>query len=118
MEKTIQRGDIWLIDFSPARGSQQAGLRPGVVVQCDAVNSAAGKTLLVLPFTTNLNKKAFFFTAFIPKSQHSGLKKDGVALADQLTVVNKSQCLKKFRNLNTAEIKAVNRALRTILQLV
>jgi mRNA interferase MazF len=38
----IRRGDLYWIDWSPARGSEQAGLRPGLVVQNDVANAVSG----------------------------------------------------------------------------
>ena len=32
------RGDVWLVDWSPSRGSEQSGMRPALVVQTDAAN--------------------------------------------------------------------------------
>src|SRR5947209_4071719 len=34
-----RRGQIWLVDWSPARGSEQMGRRPALIVQTDAANS-------------------------------------------------------------------------------
>ena len=30
----VRRGDIWLADLNPIRGSEQAGMRPVLVFQC------------------------------------------------------------------------------------
>jgi mRNA interferase MazF len=35
----IRRGQIWLVDWSPGRGSEQLGQRPAIVIQTDAANS-------------------------------------------------------------------------------
>jgi mRNA interferase MazF len=34
-----KRGEIFMVDWSPGRGSEQAGERPAVIVQTDAFNS-------------------------------------------------------------------------------
>jgi mRNA interferase MazF len=36
------RGEIWMLDWTPGRGSEQMGFRPGVIVQCDEGNHADG----------------------------------------------------------------------------
>ena len=38
MARAPARGDIWIVDFNPARGSEQAGKRPALVVQNDVGN--------------------------------------------------------------------------------
>lgn len=34
------RGDVFWVDFDPARGSEQSGRRPGVVISSDGANRA------------------------------------------------------------------------------
>ena len=38
---TVKRGEIWLADLNPIRGSEQAGIRPVLIFQNDTINSAA-----------------------------------------------------------------------------
>lgn len=38
MNNVIQRGEIWLADLNPTRGSEQAGIRPVIVFQNDLVS--------------------------------------------------------------------------------
>jgi mRNA interferase MazF len=40
-EPAIRRGEIYWVDWSPARGSEQAGRRPALVVQGDAGNQSS-----------------------------------------------------------------------------
>src|SRR2546427_11449172 len=35
---SIRRGEIYYVDWSPGRGSEQAGRRPALIVQTDAAN--------------------------------------------------------------------------------
>jgi len=35
----IRRGQIWLVNWSPGRGSEQLGKRPALVIQTDAANT-------------------------------------------------------------------------------
>ena len=39
MNKPPKRGEIWLLDWSPSRGSEQADFRPVLIIQTDAANS-------------------------------------------------------------------------------
>ncbi|KAA0251853.1 type II toxin-antitoxin system PemK/MazF family toxin [Acidobacteria bacterium ACD] len=38
--RSPRRGEIWYVDFDPARGSEQAGRRPALVIQNDAGNAS------------------------------------------------------------------------------
>ncbi|MDP3017765.1 MAG: type II toxin-antitoxin system PemK/MazF family toxin [Deltaproteobacteria bacterium] len=33
-----RRGDIWLVNFNPAKGSEQKGMRPALIIQNDIGN--------------------------------------------------------------------------------
>ena len=48
---TVVRGDVILYDLSPVIGTEQAGVRPALVVQIDRANTVSPHTIIV-PFTT------------------------------------------------------------------
>ncbi|MBA7533464.1 hypothetical protein ES705_25704 [subsurface metagenome] len=35
---TMRRGEIWLANLNPTRGSEQAGIRPMLIFQTDLLN--------------------------------------------------------------------------------
>ncbi len=45
------RGDVWLMDFSPTRGHEQAGVRPALIVSVDAFNRGPAMLVVALPMT-------------------------------------------------------------------
>jgi len=47
----VKRGDIWLVDLNPVRGSEQRGIRPCLVISSDVVNEYA-PTVCVIPLTS------------------------------------------------------------------
>jgi len=54
---TVTRGEVWLANLNPTRGSEQAGMRPVLIFQNDAINRFT-TTVLAIPFTTNLRRAA------------------------------------------------------------
>jgi mRNA interferase MazF len=38
MNNQVLRGQIWIVNWSPGRGSEQTGVRPAIVIQTDAAN--------------------------------------------------------------------------------
>ncbi len=46
------RGEVWLTDFDPTRGHEQAGKRPALVVSADPFNAGPAGLVIVLPLTT------------------------------------------------------------------
>jgi mRNA interferase MazF len=51
----VNRGEIWLAELNPVRGSEQAGTRPVLIMQTNAINHFT-TTVLAIPFTTNLRR--------------------------------------------------------------
>ncbi|MFD5637427.1 type II toxin-antitoxin system PemK/MazF family toxin [Streptomyces sp. NPDC127077] len=50
-----RRGDIYWVDFNPARGSEQAGHRPAVVISLDSFNRVMN-TVVVAAMTTSVRE--------------------------------------------------------------
>ncbi|MEH2084054.1 MAG: type II toxin-antitoxin system PemK/MazF family toxin [Nostoc sp.] len=49
------RGDVYLADLNQTRGSEQAGIRPVIIVQRDRIAQFT-TTSIVVPLTTNLRR--------------------------------------------------------------
>lgn len=50
----IRRGNLYLADLSPARGTEAGKNRPVLVIQTDALNEAGHPSTMILPCTTRL----------------------------------------------------------------
>ena len=59
------RGAVWLAASDPVRGSEQAGTRPVLILQPDPLNAFL-RTIVVIPFTTNLRWGRFPFVCQSP----------------------------------------------------
>jgi mRNA interferase MazF len=46
------RGEIWLVDFSPTRGHEQAGQRPALIISDDRFNRSRAGLVFAVPLTT------------------------------------------------------------------
>jgi len=91
---TVRRGEIWLANLNPIRGSEQAGTRPVLIFQNDAINRFT-TTFLSIPLTTNLRRSSLPSCLTIPQGE-GGLAKDSVALCHQLRVLDGARLLKKL----------------------
>ncbi|MCP4610660.1 MAG: type II toxin-antitoxin system PemK/MazF family toxin [Planctomycetes bacterium] len=112
---TIHRGDVVLCDLSPVVGTEQAGVRPVVVVQIDRANAASPHTIIV-PFTTKIRQALLPSHALIPSGSGS-LRQDSVALCEQIRVIDKRRIIKVFGHLDKTHLKKIEKALSTILGL-
>lgn len=43
---TINRGDVVLCDLNPVKGTEQAGIRPAVILQIDRANNVSPHTII------------------------------------------------------------------------
>ena len=57
----ILRGDIYWADLNPARGREQAGFRPVVIISHDVFNERSG-TVIVMALTSQPQREGFPLT--------------------------------------------------------
>jgi len=83
MYKEVHRGDIWFVDWSPGRGSEQAGMRPAVIIQTDAANrNPHYPNTIVLTISTK--GKAVPFHVPVNPSEENGLQETSFVKCDSL----------------------------------
>ena len=82
----VDRGEVWLANLNPTQGSEQAGIRPVLVVQNNAINSYT-TTVIAIPLTTNLRRASLPSSVRIRQGE-AGLSNDSVILCHQLRVID------------------------------
>jgi mRNA interferase MazF len=102
---TIRRGEIWLANLNPTRGSEQAGIRPVLIFQTDLLNRFT-TTVLTIPLTTNLRRASLPSCVSI-SSGEGGLVSDSVALCHQLRVLDKSRLQRKLGTVSQQILSAI-----------
>lgn len=110
----IRRGDVFLVDFNPARGSEQAGHRPALVIQND-IGNRYSPTVIVMAITTSIHKGYPFLVKL--RAGEGGLEKDSAANAAQVLTVDKSRLVERLGSLSPERMHQVNRALLVSLGL-
>jgi mRNA interferase MazF len=98
---SVTRGDVVLCDLNPVVGTEQAGVRPAVVLQIDRANAVSPHTI-VAPFTTN-------------PAGVGGLSQDSVVLCEQIRVIDKRRIIKVLGHLDEPYLQQVAKALSAIL---
>ena len=112
---TIKRGDVILCDLNPVIGTEQAGIRPVLIVQIDRANTASPHTIIA-PFTSRIRHVLLPSHVFVPAGV-GGLSRDSVLLCEQIRVIDKRRIIKVLGQLDELYIIQVNKALTTILGL-
>lgn len=113
--RQVRRGEIYWVDFHPARGSEQRGRRPALVVQNDIGNRMSSLTILVA-LTTRMPETIPPQQALVPATA-SGLPRDSIAKCDQLLTTDKSRLLDRAGAIDGPTLDAVDDALRFSLGL-
>jgi mRNA interferase MazF len=100
------RGEIWVVNFNPGRGSEQRGIRPAVILQNDVGNRYAATTI-VAAITTTL--KPYPVTVALGKGE-GGLNKPSMVNLAQILTVDKSRLDQRLGSLSPERMEAVDRA--------
>ena len=111
----ISRGDIVLCDLNPVVGTEQAGIRPAVVLQTDLANALSPHTIIA-PFTTKIRNALLPSHVFIPAGV-GNLNKNSVLLCEQLRVVDKRRIIRILGHLDEDYLDAIDKSLHAILDL-
>jgi len=116
MSKLPKRGEIWLLDWSPSRGSEQAGFRPALIIQTDAANSNPSyPNTIVLAVSTKGKPVPFHIPLKADRS--SGLTEASFVKCEQMLTVAKERLVKKLGLIGEKELQQVKQAVRMVLEI-
>lgn len=114
MTEKPRRGDIFIIDLDPVKGSEQGGLRPVVVIQNNTGNEFS-PVIIVAAITSKIKK---LFDIHVPVSPPEGnLEKESVILLNQIRTIDKTRLIRKTGSLSESIMIQVDRALKISLGL-
>jgi len=116
MPGEISRGELWWVDWSPGRGSEQTGRRPALVVQTDAANHNPRypNTIVVTVSTTGRDVP---FHVRLEASAESRLSASSFAKCEQVLTISKQRLDTRLGRVTAEELARVERALRLVLDL-
>lgn len=105
------RGDVYWIDWSPARGSEQAGVRPGVVISNDFVNRRL-PVVTVAAITTRIRDENSPIALVLPAGQP--LLQKSCVLAFQVMTVDQARLRTHAGSLSPTQLAALDQRLRNV----
>jgi mRNA interferase MazF len=109
----VNRGDIYLVNLDPTQGSEQAGTRP-VLLYDDTRIIQAGRTVVTIPFTTNLTRQILPSCILIPAGE-GGLHRDSVLLCHQIRVLDKSRLKVKWGTISSDWMTKIDKVVQRTL---
>jgi mRNA interferase MazF len=96
------------VDWNPPRGSEQAGMRPSLVIQNDLGNDNSSSTI-VATISSKFNK-IYPFQVFI-SAKGTGLDQDSIVDLGQFLAISKTRLIKRVGQVKIETMEQVDRAL-------
>lgn len=110
----FRQGDIVWVDYGVPFGSEPGFQRPSLVVQGDDFNASQIATTICIPLTTKLQLAKMPGTVLL-KANDTGLGRDSLANATQITTIDKTMAYEWAGRIKTAQLGAVFAALNIVL---
>lgn len=111
----VKRGDIILVNLNPGKGSEQAGIRPCLVLQNDIGNEYSPTTIIAAITSKKFSKE--YPTNVNLTIGESKLDKDSTILLNQIRTIDKNRIIKKISTLDSHSIDKVGLAIKASLDL-
>jgi mRNA interferase MazF len=108
------RGEVWDVRLGQARGHEQAGSRPALVVSTDAFNHGPAGLVVVLPLTTR--RKGIPLHVVIEPPE-GGVRKESFVKPEDIRAISVERLGKRRGAVSPATLAAVEDRLRVLLEL-
>jgi mRNA interferase MazF len=112
----MRRGEVYDARLDPTEGSEQAGMRPVVIVSRDAIN-AASPVVIVVPCTPYRAGRRLYPSQVVLRAPDGGLDVDSVALGEQVRALATSRLSRRRDQLSPEALRQLERALLIALDL-
>jgi len=109
----IRRGSVYWIDFSPGKGSEPSGRRPGLVIQNDILNDSRLNTVIVIAITSTLKLGELPGNVVLKKGE-ANMPKRCVINVTQIKSVDKSSLKEAIGTLSADKLKEVYEGLKFV----
>ena len=111
-----QWGVFW-VDLSPAKGSEQEGRRPVLVISEEEINQVL-PIVTILSLTSARPGRKVYSTEIFLKRTDTGLQRDSIAMAHQIRAISKERLIQKCGSLESDYLREnIRKAIRLYLDL-
>jgi len=112
----IRKGSIYWVDFSPGKGSEPIGRRPGLVIQNDILNDSKLNTIIILAITSTMKFGELPGNVILRKGE-ANLPKKCVINVTQVKSVDKTSVKEKIGTLSKKKMDEVYKGLKLIMMI-
>jgi mRNA interferase MazF len=110
------RGEVWLANLNPPRGTESGKTRPVLIVQAQPLLDAGHPSTLVIPLTTNLVDDAEPLRVRVPAAGR--LRSNSDLLIDQLRAIDNRRLVDgPLLQISPEVVRQVEEAVREVLDL-
>lgn len=110
----IRNGSIYWVDFSPGKGSEPIGSRPGLVIQNDILNDSKLNTVIMLAITSTMKFGELPGNVVLRKGE-ANLPKRCVINTTQIKSVDKNSIKEKIGTLSKRRMEEIYDGLKLVL---
>ena len=114
LHKIIRRGDIFYADLGETVGSEQAGIRPVLVLQNDMGN-VHSPTLIVAGITSKIKK--LYIPTHVLLGYGFGLTEESMVMLEQITTIDKQRIRGYVGTVDSVTMNKIERAMQVSLGL-
>lgn len=108
------RGEVWTVNLDPARGHEQAGTRPALVISVDEFNEGPADLVVVLPITSKAKGIPFHVEIRPPEG---GLRLPSFVKCEDIRSISRERLRAKAGGVSRQTLQAVEDRLRILLSL-
>ncbi|MEV6260446.1 type II toxin-antitoxin system PemK/MazF family toxin [Streptomyces sp. NPDC051784] len=115
----MKRGDIYLVDYEPVRGSEANKARPSVIISNDGANAVVARTrrgvVTVVPLTSNTTR-VYPFQVLL-RADESGMPRDSKVQCEQVRAMAHERFVRRVGAVPRQRMTDIDSALRRHLGL-
>ena len=112
----IRKGSVYWIDFSPAKGSEPRGGRPGLVVQNDVLNDSKLNAVIVLAITSTMKYGELPGNVVLKKGE-ANLPKRCVVNVTQIKSIDKRSISEKIGMVSEKRMTEVYEGMKLVMSI-
>ncbi len=112
----IRKGSVYWVDFSPAKGSEPMGRRPGLVLQNDILNDSKMNTVIVVAITSNLKFGELPGNVTLQQGE-ANLPKRSVVNMTQIKTVDKLSLKEMIGTLTKDKLAEVYHGMKLVMDI-
>jgi len=112
--KSLEKGQIWLVNFDPSFGHEYQKVRPAIIIQ--KMQFSDHPHITIIPISSQISKQSSF-DVFMQKDSENRLVKDSLAKIRQVSSFDKRRFIKYIGVVNKDTMAKVEEHLRQFLGL-